>query len=384
MNKIVFNRICFFGADCASVLAEEIKNRHFKKAFIITDNNLIECGVFQKVIQPLVKNKIPSVMFSDLTPDTSVSEVKNAYNELKRSGADFILAVGGGSPIDTAKALSVIITNPKYADVVSLSGHKDNLNPPMPVFAIPTTAGSAAEASKSFVITDEVLNKKIVCYNDKCPPVETILDATLMSSMPDIVTLSSGFDAFAHAIESLISKNANPFTKALSKDAIKLVVKNLPLCYDDPNNIEARENMAYAEYMAGLAYSNSGLGIAHAIAHGVEGKYNIQHGLILAMVLCATLKFNMYSPAAPDYKYIAEAFDVDITGKTTEEICRLAIKEIDKFRSDFNIPKKLSDYGISEADLDIIALNAFDDACNASNPKEATMTDIYTILKKLL
>lgn len=384
MNKIVFNRITFFGANCSSKLAEEIKNRHFKKAFIITDNNLIECGVFQKVIQPLVKNSIPSVMFSDLTPDTTVSEVKNAYHELKRSGADFILAVGGGSPIDTAKALSVIATNPKYADVVSLSGHKDNLNPPMPIFAIPTTAGSAAEASKSFVITDEVLNKKIVCFNDKCPPVETFLDAELMSTMPDIVTLSSGFDAFAHAIESLISKNANPFTKSLSKEAIKLVVENLPLCYDDPNNIEARENMAYAEYMAGLAYSNSGLGVAHAIAHGVEGKYNIQHGLILAIVLCAALKFNMYSPAAPDYKYIAEAFGADTTGKTTEEICRLAIKEIDKFRSDFNIPKKLSEYGISEADLDIIALNSFDDACNSSNPKEATMTDIYTILKKLL
>ena len=168
------------------------------------------------------------------------------------------------------------------------------------------------------------------------------------------------------------------------KEAIKLVVQNLPLCYDDPNNIEARENMAYAEYMAGLAYSNSGLGVAHAIAHGVEGKYNIQHGLILAIVLCAALKFNMYSPAAPEYKYIAEAFGADTTGKTTEEICRLAIKEIDKFRSDFNIPKKLSDYGISESDLDIIALNAFEDVCNAANPKEATMTDIYTILKKLL
>ena len=278
----------------------------------------------------------------------------------------------------------MIFTNPKYADVVSLSGHKDNLNAPLPVFAIPTTAGSAAETSKSFVITDEVLNKKLVCYNDKCPPVASFIDAGLMSTMPDIVTLSSGFDAFAHAIESLISKKANTFTKALSKDAIKLVVENLPLAYDDPNNLTARENMAYAEYMAGVAYTNSGLGIAHAIAHGVEGKYNIQHGLLLAIVMCAALKYNMYSSAAEDYKYIADAFGIDTRDKSTEEICRAVIKAVDNFRSDFNIPKKLSDYGISETDLDIIALNSYDDACNQANPREATMTDIYTILKKLL
>ena len=384
MNKIVFNRTCFFGVDCSNTLAEEIKNRHFKKAFIITDNNLIESGLCQKVVSGLVRNSIPSVLFSDITPETTVRDVKNAYFELKRSGADFILAIGGGSPIDTAKAVSVIFTNPKYADVVSLSGHKDNLNAPLPVFAIPTTAGSAAETSKSFVITDEVLNKKLVCYNDKCPPVASFIDAGLMSTMPDIVTLSSGFDAFAHAIESLISKKANTFTKALSKDAIKLVVENLPLAYDDPNNLVARENMAYAEYMAGVAYTNSGLGIAHAIAHGVEGKYNIQHGLLLAIVMCAALKYNMYSSAAEDYKYIADAFGIDTRDKSTEEICRAVIKAVDNFRSDFNIPKKLSDYGISETDLDIIALNSYDDACNQANPREATMTDIYTILKKLL
>ena len=384
MNKIVFNRICFFGVDCNNVLAEEIKNRHFKKAFIITDNNLIECGLCQKVISNLVKNSIPSVLFSDITPETTVRDVKNAYNELNRSGADFILAIGGGSPIDTAKAISVISTNPKYADVVSLRGHKDNLNEPMPVFAIPTTAGSASETSKSFVITDEISNKKLVCFNDKCPPVETFIDAGLMSSMPDIVTLSSGFDAFAHAIESLLSNNANTLTKTLSKEAIKLVVNNLPLCYDDPNNLEARENMAYAEYMAGVAYTNSGLGIAHAIAHGIEAKYNLQHGIVLAMVICACLKFNMYSDALPNYKLIAEALNINTMNLNSEETARAVIKEIDKFRSEFNIPKKLSDYGISEGDLDIIALNSFEDACVASNPRETTMTDIYTILKKLL
>ena len=384
MNKLVFNRACFFGSESINVLVEEINNNHFKKAFIITDNGLIECGIAQKVISLLMKNKIPSVIFSDVTPEPTVQDVKNALLELKRSNADFILAIGGGSPIDTAKAISIIHTNPKYADVVSLAGHKDNLNTPLPIIAIPTTAGSAAEASKSFVITDDIIGKKIICFNDKCLPIENIIDAELMSSMPDIVTLSSGFDALVHAIESLLSKNANTFTKTLSREAIKLIAENLPLCYDEPSNLEARENMAYAEYMAGIAYSNSGLGIAHSIAHGVAGKYKIPHGIVLAMSMCAVLKYNMYSPAASEYKSIAEAFGIDTTSLKKEEICRSTIKAFEEFKDSFNIPKKLSDYGIKESDLDEIALHSFDDACTVSNPRETTMTDIYTILKKIL
>lgn len=384
MNKLVFNRACFFGVNSINVLSEEIANRHFKKAFIITDNGLIDCGIVQKIVSVLIKNKIPSVLFSDVTPEPTVRDVKNALNELKRSNADFILAIGGGSPIDTAKAISVIFTNPKYSDVVSLGGHKDNLNQPLPIIAIPTTAGSASETSKSFVITDEIIGKKIVCFNDKCLPIETIIDAELMTSMPDIITLSSGFDAISHAIESLLSTKANPFTKTLAKEAIKLIVNNLPVCYEEPSNLEARENMAYAQYMSGVSYTNSGLGIAHSIAHGVTGKFKIPHGIVLSIVMCAVLKYNMYSPASKDFKLIAEAFDIDTTDMKQDEICRACIREFEKFRDSFNIPKKLSDYGIKESDLDEIALNSFDDACTSTNPRETTMTDIYTILKKLI
>lgn len=384
MEKIVFNRSCFFGTDCINQLDEEIKNRHYKKGFIITDNGLVKCGLYQKVSDVLVKNKIPSVMFSDVTPEPTVRDVKNAYNELKRSGADFILAIGGGSPIDTAKAVSVIATNPKYADVVSLRGHKDNLNTPLPVYAVATTAGSASEVSKSFVITDEVSNKKVVCFNDKVLPVESFLDASLMTTMPDIITLSSGFDALSHAIESLISNKGNIFTKTLAREAVKLIIQNLPKCYDDHEDLDARENMAYGEYMAGLAYSNSGLGIAHSIAHALSGKYNIQHGIALSMVLPTVLKFNMYSKEAVEYKYIAESFGHDCDDMEQNEIARLAVKEIEKFKNDFNIPRKLSDYGVQEEDLDILAVNAFEDACTSSNPREATMTDIYMLLKKML
>ena len=384
MNKLVFNRATFIGSESINVLIDEIQNNHFKKAFIITDNGLIECGIAQRIISLLIKNKIPSVLFSDVTPEPTVKDVKNALSELKRSGADFILAIGGGSPIDTAKAISIIHTNPKYADVVSLTGHKDNLNLPLPIIAVPTTAGSAAEASKSFVVTDEIISKKIICFNDKCLPIETIIDAELLSSMPDIVTLSSGFDAMAHAIESLLSNKANTFTKTLSRESIKLVFENLPICYDEPNNLEAREKMAYAEYMAGLAYSNSGLGLAHSIAHGIAGRFKIPHGIVLAMTMCAVLKYNMYSPASNEYKSLAEALGVDTKNLKKEEICRSAIKAFEKFKDSFNIPKKLSDYGIKEADLDEIALHSFDDACTVSNPRETTMTDIYTILRKIL
>ena len=384
MEKIVFNRSCFFGTDCINQLDDEIRNRHYKKGFIITDNGLVKCGIYQKVSEVLVKNKIPSVMFSDVTPEPTVRDVKNAYNELKRSGADFILAIGGGSPIDTAKAVSVIATNPKYADVISLRGHKDDLNEPLPVYAVATTAGSAAEISKSFVINDEVSNKKIICFNDKALPVESFLDASLMTTMPDIITLSSGFDALTHAIESLISKKGNVFTKTLAREAVKLIIQNLPKCYDDNEDLDARENMAYGEYMAGLSYSNSGLGLAHSIAHALSGKYNIQHGIALSMVLPAVLKFNMYSKEAVEYKYIAESFGHDCDDMEQTEIARLAVKEMEKFKNDFNIPKRLSDYGVQEEDLDILAVNAFEDACTESNPREATMTDIYMLLKKML
>ncbi|MBQ8451939.1 MAG: iron-containing alcohol dehydrogenase [Clostridia bacterium] len=384
MSKIIFNSTLHLGVGSTHELAREIKNRHYEKAFVITDNGLIRAGVAQKVLNILVQAKIPSVLFTDVTPEATVRDVKNAYNELKRSAADFILAIGGGSPIDTAKAISVIANNPKYEDVVSLQGEKNNLNEPMPVIAVPTTAGSAAEVSKSFVVNDAVTEKNIICKNDKMLPVAVFIDADLMTTMPDIVTLGSGFDAFTHAVESLISKNANLFSKTLSKEAIRIVAQNLPLSYDEPENIIARENMGYAEYIAGLAYSNSGLGICHSMAHAISGKFGVPHGIALAMCLPAALKFNMYSESAAEYKFIAEALGVNTNGLSEQEVCRAAIRAVEKFRNDFNVPKHLSDYGVHEEDLDILALHAYEDPCTAGNPREVTVADIYMILKKLL
>lgn len=384
MDNLIFNQKCYFGSGSISNLSQEINKHQFKSAFIITDNNLIDCGVYNKVLTELLKCKIFSGLFSDISSEPKISDIKNALSVLKKSKPDVIIAVGGGSVIDSAKAISIIAKNETFNDVVSLAGKKESLNAPIPVIAIATTSGSGAEVSKSLVLSDEVRNKKIVCNAENILPIIVIEDANLMTTMPDITTLSSGFDALAHAIESLFAKNATLFTKSLANDAIEIIIKNLPKCYDNPENISARENLAYGAYMAALAYSNSGLGICHSLAHAVQDKINIPHGIALAILLPAVLKFNMYSSKSRDYKYIAEAFGVSTNNLSLDEICRSAVKELEKFRNDFNIPKKLSDYGLKETHLDIVCLNAFDDDCTKTNPRQCNTTDLYSILRKLI
>jgi len=384
MEKFNFNNMCHFGAGSLTHLSNEITKRNVKSVFILTDNNLINNGIYDKILVEIMKCKIFSTVFADISSEPKVNEIKNAFAAFKKSKADLVVAVGGGSVIDSAKAISIIATNPEFEDVISLNGKKQSLKSPISIIAIPTTAGSGAEISSSLVFSDEVRNKKIICSADNILPVVTIFDASLLTTMPDITTLSSGFDALCHAIESLISKNANVLSKALANDAIEIISKNLPLCYDEPNNLSARESMAYASYMAALAYSNSGLGICHSLAHAVQEKINIPHGIALAILMPAVLKFNIYSNKTKEHSQIAQGFGLYTNGNSQDEICRAAIKEFEKFRNDFNIPKKLSDYGLKESQLDIIALNAFDDVCTQTNPRICNTTDLYMILKKLI
>ncbi len=384
MESLFFNTKCHFGSGSITKLADEIVQHGFKSAFVITDNNIIESGIYHDVLAELLKCEIFSHLFSDISSEPTVRDIKNALAAFKKSNADFILAVGGGSVIDAAKAVAIIANNNGFADVVSLAGQKDNLIAPVPIIAVPTTSGSGAEASISLVLADEVRNKKIICVAESALPIVTISDANFLAKMPDIVTLSSGFDALTHAIESLLSKNATLFTRSLANDAIEIIIKNLPKCYDNPNSIAARECMAYGAHMATLAHSNSGLGICHSLAHAVQDKVKIPHGIALSILLPAVLKFNMYSSKSNEYKFIAEAFGVQTDNLTSEEICRCAIREIEKFRNNFNIPKKLSDYGLRENHIDICALNAFDDACTKTNPRDCNTTDLYSILRKII
>lgn len=384
MEKFNFNKKSYFGAGAINQLSIEIMQNNLKNAIILTDNNILKSDIYNKVSTELAKCKVFSTVFADISSEPKINEIKNAAAVTKKSKAEFIIAVGGGSVIDLAKAVSIVITNPEYSDIISLGGTKQNLKSPMKVIAIPTTAGSGAEVSKSIVVLDEVRNKKIICKGDNFLPYMTIFDSELLVSMPDIVTLSSGFDALCHAIESLISKNSNLFSKALANDAIEIIYKNLPLCYNEPDNLTARENMAYASYMAALAYSNSGLGICHSLAHAVQDKINIPHGIVLSILMPAVLKFNMYSSKVSEYSQIANGLNCETDNLTKDEICRTTIKAFEKFRNDFNIPKKLSDYGLKENQLDIISLNAFEDPCTQQNPRMANTTDLYMLLKKLI
>lgn len=384
MNKFIFNESCIFGAGSINQLAKEIELKQLSKPFAITDNNLIELKVFDKVANILNRHKIEYSLYFDVKEEPSIRDIKNAYEAFKKSGANFILAVGGGSVIDTAKAVALISTNPRYADVASLKGQKDYLEASIPLFAIPTTAGSASEISNSFVANDDVTNSKLVCYCNKMLPKMCFIDPELTVSMPDIVTLSSGFDALTHAVESIITKNSNYLSTILAKEAISIITKNLPVVYSDPENLDAREAMSYASYLAGLAYSNSGLGLCHSLAHAIGGKFKIPHGIALAITLPAVLKFNMYGGTLSKFKILAEAFNVNAEGLEPDKLCRQVIHEFEKFKNSFNIPKKLSDYGVTERHLDLLTYNAYEDACTKANPREITMSDIYLILKKLL
>lgn len=384
MEVFNFNNKSYFGTGAIKQLSAEILQCGLKNAIIFTDNNLLSSGVYGKVLTELEKSKLHAAVFADISSEPKVSEVKNAVLAAKKSKAEFIIAIGGGSVIDLAKAVAIVISNPQFGDIISLSGIKQDLKNPIKVIAIPTTAGSGSEISKSLVVLDEVRNKKIICKGDNFLPYMTIFDPELLISMPDIVTLSSGFDALCHAIESLISKNSNLFSKSLANDAIEIIYKNLPLSYDEPDNLKARENMAYASYMAALAYSNSGLGICHSLAHAVQDKINIPHGIALSILMPAVLKFNMYSGKVSEYSQIANGLNYDTKNLSQDEICRNAIKAFERFRNDFNIPKKLSDYGLKENQLDIITLNAFEDPCTQQNPRQVNTTDLYMILKKLI
>lgn len=384
MESLNFNNNVYFGEGSLSKLSEKISSTIHKSVFIITDNEQVENDTYKKVLGEILKCKVFSTIFSDISAEPKINEVKNAFNAFKKSKATLIIAIGGGNVLDLAKAVSIIATNPNFCDIVSLAGKKENLQTPIDIIAIPTVFGSGSEVSKSLVLCDEVRNKKIICTAENILPKIVITDPSLMTVMSDIATLNAGFDALSHAIESLISKNSTLFTKSLANDAIEIIVKNLPKCYDEPDNIKAKENMAYASYMAALSYSNSGLGIAHSIVHAMCEKINIPHGIALAIVLPAVLKFNMYSSKSNDYKYLCEAFNIQTDMMSQDNICRSAIKAIEKFRNDFNIPKKLSDYGLSEKYLDIISLNAFEDLCTQTNPRLCNTTDIYSLLKKLI
>jgi lactaldehyde reductase len=365
------------------VLPDEIKRLGLHKAFVATDKDLLKFGVADKVLKVLEAANIPYEIFSEIKPNPTVSNVKAGVEAFANSGADFILAIGGGSSIDTSKAIGIITNNPEFSDVVSLEGVAPTKKKSIPIIALPTTAGTAAEVTINYVITDEENHKKMVCVDPNDIPAIAIVDAELMYTLPKGLTAATGLDALTHAIEGLITKGAWEMSDMFEIKAIEMIARYLETAVFEPTNAEARNGMAVAQYIAGMAFSNVGLGVVHGMAHPLGAIFDIPHGVANALLLPTIMEFN--APAAlPKYVEIAKAMKVYKEGMTQEEAATAAVDAVKALSIKVGIPQRLTDLGIKEEDLPRLAASAFTDVCTPGNPREVTEEIILDLYKKVL
>lgn len=381
VNRFVLNEVSYFGPGARKVLPQEIKRRGLHKAFVATDKDLIKFGVADKVLEVLREADIPYEVFSEIKPNPTVSNVKAGVKAFAESGADFILAIGGGSSIDTAKAIGIITNNPEFSDVVSLEGVADTHHKSVPVIALPTTAGTAAEVTINYVITDEENEKKMVCVDPNDIPAMAIVDAELMYTLPRSLTASTGMDALTHAIEGLITKGAWEMSDMFEVKAIEMINRYLETAVKEPTNEEARNGMAVAQYIAGMAFSNVGLGAVHGMAHPLGAIFDIPHGVANAVLLPTVMEYNM--PAAVGkYVDIAKAMGVYKTEMTDAEAAQAAVDAVRRLSVNVGIPQHLAELGIKESDLPRLAQAAMADVCTPGNPREVSYEDILALYKK--
>ena len=383
INRFVLNEVSYFGPGARQVLPQEVKRLGLHKAFVATDKDLIKFGVADKVLDVLRQANIPYEIFSEIKPNPTVSNVKAGVEAFAKSGADFILAIGGGSSMDTAKAVGIITNNPEFADVVSLEGTADTKKKSVPIIALPTTAGTAAEVTINYVITDEQNQKKMVCVDPNDIPAIAIVDAELMYSLPKGLTAATGMDALTHAIEGLITKGAWEMSDMFEIKAIEMIARYLETAVNEPTNPEARNGMAVAQYIAGMAFSNVGLGVVHGMAHPLGAIFDIPHGVANALLLPTIMEFN--APAALDkYVEIAKAMKVYADGMTREEAADAAVKAVKELALRVGIPQHLSQLGIKAEDLERLAEAACADVCTPGNPREVNKEIILELYKKLV
>jgi lactaldehyde reductase len=381
IKRIILNEMSYFGAGSRSVLADEIKRRGYKKVFIVTDNDLVKFGVAGEVTAVLERAAIPFVVFSDVKQNPTVKQVKLGGEEFAVSGADVIIAIGGGSPIDTAKAIGIIATNPQFIDVVSLEGVADTKNKSIPIIALPTTAGTAAEVTINYVITDEENVKKMVCVDPNDIPVLSIVDAELMVSMPKGLTAATGLDALTHAIEGYITKGAWEMSDMFELKAIEMIAKHLPVAVENSSNIEARDGMAVAQYIAGMGFSNVGLGLVHGMAHPLGAYYDIPHGVANALLLPIIMKYNATS-CIDKYGEIAKAMGVNTVGLSKIEAAHAAVDAVKALAIKVGIPERLRNLNVKEENLEKLANSAFNDICTPGNPRNVTLKDVLELYRK--
>jgi lactaldehyde reductase len=381
IKRIILNEMSYYGAGSRSVLADEIKKRGLKKVFIVTDKDLIKFGVVDKVTAVLNAADITYTIFSNVKQNPTVAQVKSGVLDFTASGADGIVAIGGGSPIDTAKAIGIISNNPEFTDVVSLEGVADTKNKSIPIIALPTTAGTAAEVTINYVITDEENVKKMVCVDPNAIPVLSIVDAELMLSLPVSVTAATGMDALTHAIEGYVTKGAWEMSDMFELKAIEMIAKHLPVVVKNPDDVVARDGMAVAQYVAGMGFSNVGLGLVHGMAHPLGAYYDIPHGIANALLLPIVMEYNTKSSIAK-YAEIARAMGVNVTNLSDEEAAQAAVKAVKDLAIEVGIPEKLNLLNVKEEDLERLSKSAFEDVCTPGNPREVTIEDILELYKR--
>lgn len=380
-NRFILNETSYFGAGARESLADEIKARGFKKILFVTDKVLLECGVAKQVTDVMDKAGIAYDTYSDIKANPTVKNVQDGVKFFKDCGADALVAVGGGSVMDTAKGIGIIVANPEYSDVVSLEGVAPTKNKCVPIIALPTTSGTAAEVTINYVITDEANKKKMVCVDPHDIPIVAIVDSDLMMGMPKGLCASTGMDALTHAIEGYITLGAWEMSDMFEVKAIELIHQSL---FDSVNgDPKARETMALAQYLAGMGFSNVGLGIVHSMAHPLGAFYDTPHGVANALLLPYVLEYNAESPAKPKFKGIAKAMGVKHAKKMTDdEAVKAAIDAIRELSVSIGIPQKLSEIGVKEEDLQALSVAAFNDVCTGGNPRPTSAEEILEIYKK--
>lgn len=381
MARIILNETSYHGAGSVQELAGEIQRRGFSKALVCSDPDLIKFGVTQKVLNVLDAAGIAYEIFSDIKPNPTIENVQSGVAAFKAAKADCLVAVGGGSSMDTCKAVGIIIANPEYADVRSLEGVAPTKNPTVPIIAIPTTAGTAAEVTINYVITDVEKKRKFVCVDVHDIPVVAIIDPDLMSTMPKGLTAATGMDALTHAIEGYITKGAWEMTDMFHLKAIELIAKSLRGAVN--NTPEGREGMALGQYVAGMGFSNVGLGIVHSMAHSLGAVYDTPHGVANAILLPTVMEYNA-SATGEKYRDIAKAMGVEGTEKmSVAEYRKAAVDAVRQLSVDVGIPKDLKAI-VKEEDVEFLAESAMADACRPGNPKDPTLEDIIALYRSLM
>lgn len=383
VNRFILNEVSYFGAGARKQLPEVIGRMGLKKALVATDKGLLKVGTAKMVTDVLDEMGFPYEIYSEIKPNPTVTNVQQGVEAFKNAGADCIIAIGGGSAMDTAKGIGIVTNNPEFADVVSLEGVAPTKHKSVPIIALPTTAGTGAEVTINYVIIDEERQAKMVCVDPNDIPAVAIVDPELMYSLPKGLTAATGMDALTHAIEGYITRGAWVMSDMYELQAIKMIAEYLPTAVDEPSNAAAREGMALAQYIAAQAFSNVGLGLVHGMAHSMGSLFDVPHGVANALLLPTIMEWNM--PCCIEkYGVIARTMGVDTTGMSAEEAAQAACDAVKALAIRVGIPQHLSELGIKETDIEALSQQAITDVCTPGNPRDVTIEDIRELYKKVL